>query len=423
MAHSMVHTRAPDVEVQANLRQGDWRRHNAEVHRLWSDYAAGRPSRVPMVVRVPVRFSLQRRDINVEGYTFKEYYDNPEIMWEMQLRCQRWKRTHLPCDHYMGYPKQWDGVYVDFHGGLEAVWLGNQPAYFDRNVMDSYPALQEHKERLYDWAPPDPRHGPLMERMYEYYAYLEDKRTRCDYDGVPVGPTQLLLGTDGPFTTATKLRGTSEVCLDMLTDSEYYRELMEYITAASIRRMQDGMEFMGRRFPNPIWGYADCTVCILSKPHFRQFVLPYHQRIMDAFSTGPYNHLHSCGPVHHLHKMIHDHARVTAFDCGFITDAAYSRRECGPTVSYSWRFHPVLQSSASEAEVVAAVRKMMASGVTEGRRFTIEEVAYPEVSLDRWGRFYGTVKELGRYPAGASKQEGPDDWFLARGMLEAPGDL
>ncbi len=402
----------------------EYRRHNAAVYQLWQDFAAGHPARVPVMLRTHTRWFLQRRDINVEGYTFQDYYDHPEIMWEIQLRGQRWKRLNVPyTDEYMGYPQQWNGVYPDFHGGLEEVWLGNQPAYFPDNVMDSIPALQQDKEKLYEWELPDPRHGPMMDRVFEYYEFFEEKRKHGDYDGIPIAPTHLLLGTDGPFTVATKLRGTSELCLDMLTDPDYYHRLLDYVTTAAISRTRHGMQFLGQSYPRPSWGFADCAICILSPAQYREFVLPYHKRLLEAFSTGPYNSLHSCGTVQHLHKAIADNLPITSFDCGFAADVAYSRRQVGPKVHFSWRFHPVLQSAAGEAEIRGAIQRILASRVTTGRRFTIEEVAYPDIDWKRWEFFYRKVAELSRYPAAGAPLEDSTDWFLNRGLIDAPGDM
>lgn len=401
-------------------RDALYRRHNAEVYQLWRDFAVGRPERVPITIRTPTRFFLQRREINMEGFTFLDYYHHPEIMWEMQLRGQRWKRLTLLSDEYMGYPKQWNGILVDFHGGLEEVWLGNKPVYFPDNVMDSLPALQENKNALWDWELPDPRHGPMMERVFEYYAYFEDKRKHSDYDGVPVGPTQLLLGTDGPFTLATKLRGTAELCLDMLTEPDYYHHLLDYVTTASINRIKCWLDFLGQTYPRASWSLSDCAISMLSPAQYREFVMPYHQRWMDAFSTGPYNSMHSCGPVHHLHKAIVDNVRITWFDCGFIADLGYSRRQVGPKIHFNWRFHPSVQASASETEIDGAVRKMLASGVTQGRRFVVEEVAYPDIDLRRWETLYRTLRERGRYLETEEPLEDSDDWFLYREMLEHP---
>ncbi len=376
----------------------DFKRHNEEVQELWDSFNSGKPIRTPAVMGVRTRYYVFNKEINDKGYTFRDYYNNPEVMMELQLKGQKWSRFNVVHDREMGLPDEWDGIYVDFHGITEEAWLGNEIFWSDDNVVDSWPMLQEDKNKFYDLEIPDPLHGTLMARVYEYYEYLEDKRKNFEYEGRPIGRTIVQIGTGtGLFTLATKIRGTSEVCIDMYEDPDYYHDLMNFLTEASITRTEAWCDFLGIEYPQPSWGFPDDSIQLLSKDMYRRMVLPYHKRQFDVFSKGGPNSMHICGAAHHLHKIIRDELNVQTFDCGYGTDVIAGRREVGPEVLYQWRFHPNLLCDDVGGEIEKAVKWMFDSEAREGGRFILSEVSYAGMKLDNWDRMYKAAKEYGKF--------------------------
>ena len=84
--------------------------------------------------------------------------------------------------------------------------------------------------------------------------------------GRPVLPPRSLpgAGTDGPFTVAFKLRGATELCLDIYEDPKYVHDLLSFITEATIQRIRavrqyliDKKDVCSEEFETPGWGFAD----------------------------------------------------------------------------------------------------------------------------------------------------------------------
>ncbi len=83
----------------------DYERHNAEVRALWDAYRAGNPARVPVRVVGSVRNFIQNPALNQVGYTFEDFFTDPEAQIQCQLGFQHWIRHHWLCDNEMGPPE------------------------------------------------------------------------------------------------------------------------------------------------------------------------------------------------------------------------------------------------------------------------------------------------------------------------------
>lgn len=379
----------------------DFAQHNAGVQRLMSAFERGAAPRVPAAIRAPTRFFVFCRETNRKGYTFRDYYNNPDIMWELQLAGHSWMCTHLAGDRRMGPPEDcWPGVVVDFHGGGEESYLGNDIFCTDDQVLDSHPFLRESRQRLADAPTPDPLTSGWMPKQREFYECFEEKRRRHEFEGLPVGSTQVRLGTDGPFTVAQKLRGTAELCLDLMEDPAFAHQLLTFVTDATVRYIETWAERVGAVFPRQSWGMADDSICLLGEDMYRRFVLPYHRRLYDHFSNGGPNSMHCCGPAHHLHHILVDELNIRQFDCGYATDVPAARVEVGPEITYQWRFSPRLLCSQTSAGIRDAVQTMFSSGACSGRRLMIQEVAYAQLCPERWHEMYRAIKDICVYDSG-----------------------
>ena len=67
-------------------------RHNDEIAKVWEDFDAGRPERVPIVWNFNRRFHLLTPWLNDQGYSFRDYFEDPAVQWSVQLSLQKWVR-------------------------------------------------------------------------------------------------------------------------------------------------------------------------------------------------------------------------------------------------------------------------------------------------------------------------------------------
>lgn len=70
-------------------------RHNEECRNIWDAYHRRRPIRVPITVVGSIRNLCQNPDINTTGWTFEDFFKNPQAQIDCQLVYQKWCRYNL----------------------------------------------------------------------------------------------------------------------------------------------------------------------------------------------------------------------------------------------------------------------------------------------------------------------------------------
>jgi uroporphyrinogen-III decarboxylase len=156
--------------------------------------------------------------------------------------------------------------------------------------------------------------GTSYSRLHQELLRLADGLT---YRDRPVHVVRTPVGsTHGIFTKATEIRGAERLCLDLIDDPPFVRELLAVMTDLAVERVKCWHRLTGseRAFPSEDgWGCCDDSLTLLSRGHYEEFVLPEHERLYSAFTTGP-RHIHLCGHVQHLFGTLHRNLGITTFD-------------------------------------------------------------------------------------------------------------
>lgn len=385
------------------MTPSEFAKHNEQVKQVWEAFRAGKPTRVPVVFGVSENFVILDPALNEKSYTYRQYCQDPDVMMEVQLARQKWVRWHVHHDAEMGPPSDaWDEIYINFLNAAEAGWMGCPLVYGDGGaVPDTEPILRDNKEKLYDLEIPDPLHGNLMGTVYEHYEYLTDKLKNYEFEGLPVkGVIPVVHMTDGPFTLAAKLRGATEICIDVYESPEFVHDLMNFVTDAIIVRGKAWYGFMGVEYPMQEWlaGFADDCAEFLSVEKYRQFVLPYHRRIVETFSKGGPNHIHMCGRAQHLFKTMQQELNIQDFYVGYFTDMGAMRDELGEQVKIAGEcIHPTILQTGEPGEIRNAVRERITTGAMKGGNLVLAATVAPSTSAGAMRTAYEAVKEYGRY--------------------------
>jgi len=360
----------------------DFEGHNEEVRRVWRAYHAGRPHRVPVEICGSIRNYFNNPELNRSGFDFEDFFTDPRAQVECQLAWQKYARWNIVCDREMGPPQGGWPLAVDLQNSYEAGWFGCPLRCFGLDVPDTEEILKERKERLFDLEPPDPLRGGLLGRAMEFFDYMHQAGPRMEFEGLPVKPPATIPGegTDGPFTVACKLRGAAEVCLDLYEDPEYFHALMDFVTAQTIRRMKAIREWRWSlrpespdrgQFRRPGWYFADDSIALLSVGQYREFVLPYHRRLVAEFSDGTGVSMHLCGDATRHFPTLKAELGVRTFDTGFPVDFAWLRRELGPEVRINGGPSIMLVKDGPSAAIAGEVRRICGSGIMDGGRFVL----------------------------------------------------
>jgi uroporphyrinogen-III decarboxylase len=377
----------------------DFEKHNEEVRKLWDDFWKGNPTRAPTAFSMSPRMILLEPRLNPEKITAKDFFENPDIMWDVQLKFQKWLRYNVPQDAEMGPPEEWS-IGVSFFNSYEAGWFGCSINYREGELPDTSPILNTRKEKLYEMEIPDPIHGNLMGRLLEYYEYFKEKRKKFSFEDKPISEKiGLPTGTDGPFVAACNLRGATEVCLDMYEDPKYFHDLMNFVTEGIIRRMKAWKNLVGEEYPVDNFFFADDSIELLSEKTYREFILPYHRKIFAEFSKGGANSIHLCGRASHLFPTVQKELNVQTFDLGFPTDLGEMRKILGKDVLLIGNIHPMLLRDGPKEKIEEAVKKLCTSEVIDGKKFILHDGnnCAPCTPISHFEAMYEAGKKYGRY--------------------------
>lgn len=379
----------------------DFAKHNEEVAKDWDAYWKGSPFRVPATFAMNPRMILMNPELNKWGYTWENYFKNPDVRWTVELEFQKWVRFNILQDAEMGPPqKEWGGIGLGLQNCEESAWFGCKIEYPPHDMPFMKPIFKENKKKLYDMKIPEALSGGVMDMITEQYQYLEEKRKKSDFEGKPVGPTGFpLQGTDGPLTVACNLRGASEVAMDFYEDSKFLRDLLSFITDAAIVRIKKIKEFFKQEIQTQSWGFADDSIELISTEMYKDFILPFHKKLLAEFSKGGPNSIHLCGKVQRHLKFLSEELNIKTFDLGFPTDMGKVRQDVGEDVTLIGNIAPHLLKMGPENAIRDAVKKLCQSGVMKGGKFILHDGnnCAPCTPVSHFKAMYEAGKEFGKY--------------------------
>jgi len=379
----------------------DFKKHNEEVKALWESSQAGKPLRVPMKIACNPRMLLLDPKLNPKKISFKEYFADPEVMLQVQVLFEKWKRFNLEDDSELGLPQEKWSPYVDFQNVAEAAWLGAPVNYREGQCPDTEPILAgDKKNLLFERSIPEPLDG-IYGRAQKYIEYFNEKaKAGVKYEGFPItGGGKLGCFTDGVMTIAMNLRG-SDLLTDFYEEPAYIHKLFSYITEATIKRIHGFRKFNGDTLKADDFAYADDSIAMLSPEMMKEFVLPYHKKLYNAISTGAkHSFVHLCGDATRHFKTLRDEMNIRSFDTGFPVDFTWLRKELGPDVEIAGGPKVDIVLKGTKEELVKESKRILTSGIMEGGKFIFKEAnnLAPETPMENISAMYLACKQFGVY--------------------------
>jgi uroporphyrinogen decarboxylase len=173
------------------------------------------------------------------------------------------------------------------------------------------------------------------------------------------GEVPVMGWVEGAFALASVLRGDSNVLLDIYDRPEWLKALLD-------RLVELGVAFARAQVAAGahVVGLGDSMGSLVSPAQYREFVLPYEQRVFAAVKeSGAIPRLHICG---NTSRIVPDMARSGAaiVDLDWMVDLARAREAFGPQgPAPCGNFDPVaVFLHGSPADVEAATRRCAAEG-------------------------------------------------------------
>jgi len=265
------------------------------------------PDRVP--IQISTGGSYYAR---LFGYNIRDYYTDPEVCLEVQLKGLEWAFEELQDDR-TGY-----GLHLDFGPIGEGLYFGFPIEYPDDTSPWVVKAL-ETPAQIEAFEVPDPEESPGIkeaERRVEQFKELVRKRGI----NLPAGGG---VGIHPPLSCACAL-AQPELIFSLMYDAPdlihgFFTKLLE-----AFCRLQDYRDKRAGRKTESI-GLADDHSAFISNAMYRKFVFPYNMAIYERYGKkGRY--LHADGPNDHHFEMYANDMKLTRMDIGGFSDIARAKQ-------------------------------------------------------------------------------------------------
>lgn len=379
---------------------------DSEKKAVWDAYQARKPVRVPLTWGVNPRIILLNPELNPEGFTFEQYFEEPRVTLTVQSRFQAYLATTLNrfSDSATQLPETWN-FRVDNQNIYDGAYFGGRVIYEDGQVpsvapaygfddLDAFLARDFSRPLEHDW----------LKGRLEFQARLEKEAASFEHLGRKGNVAPFALGFDGPVTAVATLFGADGLTVLAAEPGKARRLLMKIVDEA-LRRNQV-LAGLANGWKKAEWGWlADDSIQLISTEMYRELVLPAHARWYEAVSTGTVaegrRSIHLCGDATRHFPLLRNELGVTSFDTGFPVDFGALRRTLGPDVEIMGGPTVMLLRDGSPDDCARETRRILQSGVMSGGRFILREGNNlpPCVPLPNLESVYRTCLEFGRYPA------------------------
>lgn len=248
----------------------------------------------PELDRVPAYIFSGACNAQLIGASIKEFLQDPEVFAKAQVAA------------YERYKPDIMIMMWDLNLDLEA--MGNELRYPEDSMTVIIKEVLNDKGKLSTLQVPDPKKDGRLPAYLE--ACIETKKHVKD------SPVSGVIA--GPWTIAVGLRGAMNILRDSAKDPEFIHELMEITSQATIK-FTEALSEIGVGV-----GYSEAPAScdFISPKMYRDFVFPYHKRIVDHFKAQKIGvGLHVCGnanPI--LEDMVNTGVSNISVDSG--TDLA-----------------------------------------------------------------------------------------------------
>ena len=209
----------------------------------------------------------------------------------------------------------------------EAADFGAQVEFPTDNLPVCKVPLIQHHSDIKRLKMPDPYGGGRMTDRLEGIRYLRER----------VGGQVPIMGwVEGGLAEAADLRGVSTLLLDLYDDPVWVRDLLEMCVDVEIAFARAQVEAGA-----DIIGMGDAIASQVKPAMYREFALPYEQRIFAAVrEMGALSRLHICGDITHiLPDVVESGADIV--DVDWMVDFAHAADVCGDRAAVCGNYDPV----------------------------------------------------------------------------------
>ena len=246
-------------------------------------------------------------------------------------------KAQIACVEHFGY----DIVTPDTDPYREAEACGAEIEFVEDDLPLEKKMAIVNKEDLLKMRIPDfNSHRRLADKIYGVQKLRE----------VTNGEIPVLGWVEAPFQSASILRGLNDFMLDVIEDTEFIMELMEFAYELSVKYALAQVDAGAH-----IIGIGDAVATMVSKNTYEEYAFPYTQKLVaEIKKSGAKVKYHICGDSTHLLPLIKE-LRADLVNIDSKVDLIKAREVLGKTSAIKGNIDPVdVLLNGDEAKVIKA---------------------------------------------------------------------
>jgi uroporphyrinogen-III decarboxylase len=314
------------------------------------------PDRVAVIPAINYRFLLPKI-----GVRFADYYNDPEVMLSSQILGQKWLMENIKTDAY-SITGAWVGGWTDFQNATEASSMGCQVNFPVNDIPvvheDGWIRTEKDLHRLEKMDTiNNGLNGKQIEFRWEMMKIADKYPVR--FQGGPIfypGENPALTHTsNGPFTNAAYLMGSTQAFTSMITKPDFMRELMRIIVEKTIAWLD--FCWQEEELDNRDFAWTDDLAAYLSAETWQEVLLPYNKRLRDHFDWAS---MHMCGHTNHLLDIFTNQLKINEYQgFGWEVDLEKIGMIMGGNVVLLGNVNPLLIAEGTPDQVKKATRRVI----------------------------------------------------------------
>lgn len=337
------------------------------------------PDRVPINISVAGPFFAR-----LFGHNIRDYYTNPEVCLDAQLKGLEWAYEELQDDR-TGY-----SLHLDFGPVGEALYFGLPIEYPD----DTSPWIVrtlETPEDIEAFEVPDPSRSTGLWDAHRKVGQFKEMVKKRGID-LPVGGGG---GIHPPLSCACALAEPELIYTLMHDEPDLVHRFFSKLLESFCRLVDYRDELSGRKTESI--GLADDHSAFVSNEMYRELVFPYNMAIYERYGKKG-RHLHADGPNDQHFQMYANDMKLTRMDIGGFSDIANAKPVMrGKTViSGGLNCRDLYYDLATAKPAIDRAIRIGAPG--GGFILAVGGETYVGVNPDTLVQAVAYAKEAGRYP-------------------------
>jgi hypothetical protein len=307
--------------------------------------------------RVPVNYCVVARYFApIFGLRYLDFFKDAETQYYWLLQFAKFQLENIPCDlctqPLVTVHPFFDNAIPPSAHGAEIGWVEEEP-------LRALPIIHT-LEQMEAYAPPAPDAG-LRGTAIAWWQQMGElaAQTRLTFRGqegrVELAP--LALGGLSPHMLAIDLVGENFYWW-MLEYPAACHRFLDKITQGEIAA-EEHVRTIDTRPRGDVFGLAEDSAQIMSPKLFKDFCVPYANRLFERFGLGG-RHVHMCGTSAHLHRVLKEDMHMTGFDIfGYVVPPKVAAANLGGSTLMWGNVNPMLMKDGAPAEVKQAARECL----------------------------------------------------------------